>query len=85
MLHRKANGAEKCVRVPSGFARVELAEPLSSDSRITSYNVCYTTLLRVPEISVPRRVYHVDEIPVLGTGKVDYGTVQKQAVDLVEA
>jgi acyl-[acyl-carrier-protein]-phospholipid O-acyltransferase/long-chain-fatty-acid--[acyl-carrier-protein] ligase len=39
----------------------------------------------VPEISVPRRVYHVDEIPVLGTGKVDYGTVQKQAVDLVEA
>ncbi|HPE47264.1 MAG TPA: AMP-binding protein [Hyphomonas sp.] len=39
----------------------------------------------VPEISVPRRVYHVDEIPVLGTGKVDYGAVQKKAVDLVEA
>ncbi len=32
MLHRKANGAEKSVSVPSGFARVELAEPLSSDS-----------------------------------------------------
>ncbi|MCB9961461.1 MAG: AMP-binding protein [Hyphomonas sp.] len=39
----------------------------------------------VPEISVPRRVYHVDDIPVLGTGKVDYGAVQKKAVDLVEA
>lgn len=39
----------------------------------------------VPEISVPRRVYHVDEIPVLGTGKVDYGTVQKKAEDLIEA
>ena len=39
----------------------------------------------VPEISVPRRVYHVDQIPVLGTGKVDYGAVQKKAEDLVEA
>jgi acyl-[acyl-carrier-protein]-phospholipid O-acyltransferase / long-chain-fatty-acid--[acyl-carrier-protein] ligase len=32
----------------------------------------------VPELSVPKRVYHVDEIPVLGTGKIDYGAVQKQ-------
>ena len=32
MLHRKANGAEKRVSVPSGFARVELAEPLQPDS-----------------------------------------------------
>lgn len=39
----------------------------------------------VPEISVPRRVYHVEQIPVLGTGKVDYGSVQKQAEELVEA
>mgnify|MGYP003658587571 FL=1 len=39
----------------------------------------------VPEISVPKRVYHVDEIPVLGTGKIDYGNVQKKAVDLTEA
>ena len=39
----------------------------------------------VPEISVPRRVYHVDAIPVLGTGKVDYGSVQKKVVELTEA
>ena len=32
MMHRKANGEEKRVSVPSGFARVELAEPLGSDS-----------------------------------------------------
>ena len=32
MLHRKANGTEKRVSVPAGFARVELAEPLQSDS-----------------------------------------------------
>ena len=39
----------------------------------------------MPEISVPKRVFHVDNIPVLGTGKVDYGTVQKKIVELVEA
>tara|TARA_R110000803_G_scaffold20032_11_gene51811 strand:- start:331 stop:1908 length:1578 start_codon:yes stop_codon:yes gene_type:complete len=37
----------------------------------------------VPELSVPRRVFHVPEIAVLGTGKIDYATVQKQADDLM--
>ena len=32
MLHRKANGEEKRVSLPSGFARVELAEPMRPDS-----------------------------------------------------
>lgn len=32
MLHRKANGEEKRVSLPSGFVRVELPEPLSADS-----------------------------------------------------
>jgi uncharacterized membrane protein len=32
MLHRKANGEEKRVSVPAGFARVELEEPLRPDS-----------------------------------------------------
>lgn len=38
-----------------------------------------------PEIAVPRRVVHVPEIPVLGTGKIDYGAVQKMAEKLAEA
>jgi len=38
-----------------------------------------------PELAVPKRVMTVDEIPVLGTGKVDYGAVQKMARELVEA
>jgi acyl-[acyl-carrier-protein]-phospholipid O-acyltransferase/long-chain-fatty-acid--[acyl-carrier-protein] ligase len=38
----------------------------------------------VPELSVPRRVYHVDEIPVLGTGKIDYGAVQKKVEALLD-
>lgn len=37
----------------------------------------------VPEISVPRRVFRVDAIPVLGTGKVDYAAVQLEAERLV--
>jgi uncharacterized membrane protein len=32
MMHRKANGTEKRVSVPAGFARVELDEPLRPDS-----------------------------------------------------
>jgi acyl-[acyl-carrier-protein]-phospholipid O-acyltransferase / long-chain-fatty-acid--[acyl-carrier-protein] ligase len=37
----------------------------------------------VPELSVPRRVFHVPEIAVLGTGKIDYAAVQKLADDLM--
>jgi len=35
-----------------------------------------------PEIAVPRKVLFVEEIPVLGTGKLDYGTIQKLAEQL---
>ncbi|KCZ94635.1 AMP-binding protein [Hyphomonas johnsonii] len=37
----------------------------------------------VPELAVPRRVFHVAAIAVLGTGKIDYAAVQKQAEDLM--
>ena len=33
----------------------------------------------VSELAVPRRILPVDEIPVLGTGKTDYVTVEKTA------
>ena len=33
----------------------------------------------VPEIAVPRRMVHVDDVAVLGTGKTDYVKVQKVA------
>jgi acyl-[acyl-carrier-protein]-phospholipid O-acyltransferase/long-chain-fatty-acid--[acyl-carrier-protein] ligase len=39
----------------------------------------------VPELAVPKKVYKVDEIPVLGTGKIDYGAVQKMALKLTES
>lgn len=37
----------------------------------------------VSELSVPRKVYTVDEIPVLGTGKTDYGNVNKMVETLI--
>lgn len=38
----------------------------------------------VSELSVPRKVFYVDEVPVLGTGKTDYGSVNKKVTELVE-
>ena len=39
----------------------------------------------VSELSVPRKIFKVDEIPVLGTGKINYGEVQKMALGLSES
>ncbi|MEM7767449.1 MAG: AMP-binding protein [Pseudomonadota bacterium] len=39
----------------------------------------------VSELAIPKRIYHVDAIPVLGTGKLDYGAIQRLAVDLKES
>ena len=33
----------------------------------------------VPEISVPKKIITVDQLPVLGTGKMDYVSVEKMA------
>jgi acyl-[acyl-carrier-protein]-phospholipid O-acyltransferase/long-chain-fatty-acid--[acyl-carrier-protein] ligase len=37
----------------------------------------------VPELAVPRRILHVETIPVLGTGKTDYSSVQSMAEQAV--
>ncbi|MEM6626345.1 MAG: AMP-binding protein [Pseudomonadota bacterium] len=36
----------------------------------------------VSELSLPRKIYHVDEVPVLGTGKMDLGGIQHLAAEL---
>jgi acyl-[acyl-carrier-protein]-phospholipid O-acyltransferase/long-chain-fatty-acid--[acyl-carrier-protein] ligase len=38
----------------------------------------------VPEIAVPRKIVPVGEVPVLGTGKMDYVAVQRLAVEGLE-
>jgi acyl-[acyl-carrier-protein]-phospholipid O-acyltransferase/long-chain-fatty-acid--[acyl-carrier-protein] ligase len=38
----------------------------------------------VPELAVPRRILHVDQIPVLGTGKTDYVKVQAMVGEELE-
>ncbi len=37
----------------------------------------------VPELSVPKRVLHVEDIPLLGTGKVDYVRLNQEAERLI--
>ncbi len=39
----------------------------------------------VPEIAVPKKIVTVEEVPVLGTGKLDYVAITKAAKDGVEA
>ncbi|MEL7486575.1 MAG: AMP-binding protein [Pseudomonadota bacterium] len=39
----------------------------------------------VPEIAVPKKIVTVDEVPVLGTGKLDYVAITKAAKDGLEA
>ncbi len=38
----------------------------------------------VSELSLPRKVFKVDEIPLLGSGKMDIGSVQKLAADRIK-
>ena len=38
----------------------------------------------VPEIAVPKKIITLDEIPVLGTGKLDHVTINKLAKDHLE-
>ena len=39
--------------------------------------IAYAKSIGAPELSVPRRIIHVPEIPVLGTGKTDYVALQR--------
>jgi acyl-[acyl-carrier-protein]-phospholipid O-acyltransferase/long-chain-fatty-acid--[acyl-carrier-protein] ligase len=38
----------------------------------------------VNELSLPRKIFQVSSIPVLGTGKMDIGAVQKLAAEMAE-
>jgi acyl-[acyl-carrier-protein]-phospholipid O-acyltransferase / long-chain-fatty-acid--[acyl-carrier-protein] ligase len=39
-------------------------------------------LLGIPEIAVPRKIRHIDALPLLGTGKTDYVTLKRYAETL---
>jgi acyl-[acyl-carrier-protein]-phospholipid O-acyltransferase / long-chain-fatty-acid--[acyl-carrier-protein] ligase len=47
----------------AGLSRDRLAEAAKS--------------LGVPELAVPRKILHLDALPLLGTGKVDYVSLKK--------
>jgi acyl-[acyl-carrier-protein]-phospholipid O-acyltransferase / long-chain-fatty-acid--[acyl-carrier-protein] ligase len=37
----------------------------------------------VSDLTIPRQVYHVEAVPVLGTGKLDYGSAQRMADEII--
>jgi acyl-[acyl-carrier-protein]-phospholipid O-acyltransferase/long-chain-fatty-acid--[acyl-carrier-protein] ligase len=37
----------------------------------------------VSELTIPRQCHHVDAVPILGTGKTDYGNAQKMAEEII--
>jgi acyl-[acyl-carrier-protein]-phospholipid O-acyltransferase/long-chain-fatty-acid--[acyl-carrier-protein] ligase len=37
-----------------------------------------------PEIAVPKKILRVDQVPVLGTGKTDYVTIQRLAEEAAQ-
>ena len=39
--------------------------------------IAYAKTIGAPELAVPRKIIHVQEIPVLGTGKTDYVALQR--------
>jgi acyl-[acyl-carrier-protein]-phospholipid O-acyltransferase/long-chain-fatty-acid--[acyl-carrier-protein] ligase len=41
--------------------------------------VAHAQTVGAPEVSVPRKIVRVPEIPVLGTGKTDYVAIQRMA------
>ncbi|MGZ8364630.1 MAG: AMP-binding protein, partial [Caulobacteraceae bacterium] len=41
--------------------------------------LAYAKEIGAPEIAVPRKVFKVNELPVLGTGKTDYVAIQRIA------
>ena len=38
--------------------------------------------LGMPELAVPRKIVHIDELPLLGTGKTDYVTLKRMAEEV---
>jgi len=45
--------------------------------------VAFTRNHGVAELSIPKKIVAVEEIPVLGTGKIDYVAVEKMAKEAI--
>jgi acyl-[acyl-carrier-protein]-phospholipid O-acyltransferase/long-chain-fatty-acid--[acyl-carrier-protein] ligase len=65
-------------------ARGEMIVLLTQDAELRRENLQHAAReLGAPELAIPRRVFKVDKIPMLGNGKKDYTSLQKIAEDLL--
>jgi acyl-[acyl-carrier-protein]-phospholipid O-acyltransferase/long-chain-fatty-acid--[acyl-carrier-protein] ligase len=68
--------AATCMTDPS---RGEAIILFTTDSDLTRDELVSAAQgLGYPEIAVPRKIHWLDNLPVLGTGKVDYVALQKK-------
>ena len=73
------------VTMPDGRKGEQIVLVTSAKEANRSEIVAWAQNHGVPELAVPRKIVHVDQVPVLGTGKTDYGSVTKVAVERVAA
>ncbi len=65
-------------------ARGEMIVLLTQDAELRREHLQHAAReLGAPELAIPRRVFAIDKIPLLGNGKKDYTSLQKIAEDLL--
>jgi acyl-[acyl-carrier-protein]-phospholipid O-acyltransferase / long-chain-fatty-acid--[acyl-carrier-protein] ligase len=76
--------AHAAVSLPDGRKGEQILLFTTNEAAARSDLVAWARNHGVTELAVPRRVVPVSEIPILGTGKTDYGRVAKMAAEIVE-
>ncbi len=71
--------AHAAVTLPDGRKGEQIVLITTSPNAERGDFIAWVRSHGVPELAVPRRIMHVQDIPVLGTGKTDYTSVQKIA------
>ncbi len=71
--------AHAAVTLPDGHKGEQIVLATTAPSADRTEFIGWAHRHGVPELAVPRRILHVENIPVLGTGKTDYTSVQKTA------
>jgi acyl-[acyl-carrier-protein]-phospholipid O-acyltransferase/long-chain-fatty-acid--[acyl-carrier-protein] ligase len=77
--HAIANAMHGATTQPDG-TRGEAIVLFTTDAALTRDALSLAAKsLGIPEIAVPRKIYRIDTLPLLGTGKTDYLSLKKMA------
>jgi acyl-[acyl-carrier-protein]-phospholipid O-acyltransferase / long-chain-fatty-acid--[acyl-carrier-protein] ligase len=73
--------AHAAVTLPDGYKGEQIVLATTAPNAERTEFIGWAHRHGVPELAVPRRILHVENIPVLGTGKTDYTGVQKAVTE----